>query len=352
MMPGRVEAPRILADRMLHMEDIQDMVGMARGRVVVTEMVPELISTEAWRLLRDKEAAKPVRGIIRTKGLGVGMGTINTTMGLRVDLVEAILQLVQVAEIKIAMIEGLLEGVSIHNSTKGITQASITMVTARISTTTKEIISQMEIKRDTEVATATMVIMVTAEEITATITTTVLMVAAVMAAMESMEEVLAGRTQGTTMVTTRSIRCSHMRTTTTITMETIMTVNLPHRNSINNNTRNQVRNSTKICMDQILKAKGPSSLKLLQMVQQTQVVTHLQLPSSHLVVDPQVRRCINPPPSWLLNICPTSHQTHKARSLLIPTFRNKHSRIQDSSTTTESQKQTQIKSGSTINTTR
>ena len=47
-MPGRVEAPRILAeDRMLHMEDILNMVGMARGRVVVTEMVPEVISTEA-----------------------------------------------------------------------------------------------------------------------------------------------------------------------------------------------------------------------------------------------------------------------------------------------------------------
>ena len=294
-----------------------------------------------------------MRGIIRTKGLGVGMRTINTTMGLRVDLAEAILQLAQVAEIKIAMIEGLLVGVSIRNSTKGITPASITMPTARISTITKEILFRVEIKRGTEVATATMVIMVTAEEITATITTTVpIMVAAVMAAMESMEEVLAGTTQGTTMVTTRSIRCSHMQTTTTITMGTIMTVNLPHRNSINNNTHNQVHNSTKICMDQILKAKGLSSLLLLQMVQQTQAATRLQLPNSHLVVDPQVQQCINPP-LCLPNIWPTSHQTHKAQSSLpIPTFRNNHSRIQDSSTTTESQKQTQIKSGSTINTTR
>ena len=47
-MLGRVEAPRILAeDRMLHMEDMQDMVGMARGSEVVTEMVAEVIRTEA-----------------------------------------------------------------------------------------------------------------------------------------------------------------------------------------------------------------------------------------------------------------------------------------------------------------
>ena len=85
-------------------------------------------------------------------------------------------------------------------------------------------------------------------------------------------------------------------------MGTIMTVNLPHRNSINNNTHNQVHNSTKICMDQILKAKGLSSLLLPQMVQQTQAATHLQLPNSHLVGDPQVQQCINPPPSCLLNI--------------------------------------------------
>jgi len=144
----------------------------------------------------DRAVAKVAVHIIIIKEGAVGMvATTNTTVGLIAGLVEATLRLGRAVEIRIAAIVLVLVVGSILNSIKeDIMQevaASITITIAiRISTITREIILEVEIKRVMVVGTAITGIMVDmGAEVTAIITTTVdTMVAAVMAATEEVLE--------------------------------------------------------------------------------------------------------------------------------------------------------------------
>jgi len=252
--------------------------------------------------------AKAVEDTIIIKQEDADMGTILTAIGLMVEPAKATLQSDQVAEIQIAMTVALLVADSTLSSIKVeaiMLEASITItMAARISTTTRGIILEVEIRRATA-AMATMVIMVDTERaaIMAIIVTTAdTMVLAVMAATVSTVEVQEATTPAATRIIITSSKCNSIKAITTTTIWVIMTVNPRHSHPSSNssNTHNQTHhNNTKICSTaKTLKAKGPSSpLRLRITPHRIREATRPQAANSHLVAALRERPCSNPPPN-------------------------------------------------------
>jgi len=216
MMLARAEVHRTQAveGHMAHMEGMH----MAVGRLALTEMEAGEISIEARWVVE----AKAVEDTIIIKEEDADMGIINTMLDLPAELAEATLQSDQVAEIQIAMTVALLVAGNILSSIKVaiMLEASITITMAvRISTTTREIILEVVIRK-AMAAMATMVIMVDTEEavMAIIITTADTMVPAVMAVTVSTVEVQEGTTPAATRIIITSSKCNSIKAITTTTI--------------------------------------------------------------------------------------------------------------------------------------